>query len=363
MLKLPALLLSVLIAHPVVAATPVIPLIPGLTITTAIAEKDGDYESRKRLLARAGEGWRMTYSAVVPTKDGEPKTNSSERFLHDSDLQSARSYRNFFESDVEEDYPGTTALGASTVVLADLHATGKSRFALVGENHWMTKALSDLPGAAHSPLAFAAALTAGNGISFKGELRLQSAGTLSVLVNGHPHALPVLIASGRFTARNGRTMDAELSFLDDSANPIALQWRIGDARLRVVRVDFPQPVNPLTRMLQLEKRVTLPGLYFDFGSATLRPESEAALPAILEAVRATTSRLLLEGHTDDVGDAAANQALSLARAKSVRTALVKLDSGIEPRLAVQGFGESRPSASNASLEGRAQNRRVELVIP
>ncbi len=363
MLKRFVFLLSVLIAQPVPAATPAIPLIPGLTITTAIAERDGDYESRKRLSEREGDGWRMSYSAVLSASNGEPETMSNVRLLHDDDLRSARSYRNYFEPDVEEDYPGTTALGASTVVLEELRAIGKSRFSLIGESRWMAQALADLPGAAQSPLALAAALTAGNDVSFKGELQRKSAGSLSVLVNGQPQALPVLIASGRFTAKNGHSMDAELSFLDDSANPIALQWRIGDARLRVVRVDFPQPGNLLARTLQRKKRVTLPGLYFDFGSATLRPESSAALPAILEAVRATSGSLLLEGHTDDVGEAAANQTLSLARAEAVRTALVKLDPRLALRFSVQGFGESRPSASNASLEGRAQNRRVELVAP
>jgi OOP family OmpA-OmpF porin len=72
--------------------------------------------------------------------------------------------------------------------------------------------------------------------------------------------------------------------------------------------------------------------------------------------------LRLEGHTDNIGVATANQALSQARAQAVRTALVKLDATLATRLAAQGFGASRPIADNKAMEGRAQNRRVELVL-
>lgn len=358
-----SLLLSLTLLLPCLGAASV-PLVQGLTLTTAIAEADGDYESRKQLVAREDEGWRMGYSASLPGKNGEIEAITGIRLLHDADLLAARSYRNRFEPDVEEDYPGTTALGASTAVLQDLKSTGKSRFALVADDRWLAGALAAVPGAEGSLLGLAAALTAGNGVSFKGELQRQSTGSLNVLVNGQSQALPVLVASGRFTAKNGQTMDAELSFLDDPANPIALQWRIGESRLRVVRVDYPQPESDLAQTLKQQKRITLPGLYFDFGSAVLKPESAANLPAIVEAIRSVPPGVLgLEGHTDNIGDDARNQALSLARVEAVRTALIALDASLAARLKAEGFGETRPQASNTTLEGRAQNRRVELVVP
>jgi OmpA-OmpF porin, OOP family len=184
-----------------------------------------------------------------------------------------------------------------------------------------------------------------------------------MLINDRIQALPVLVASGRFTARNGRSMDAELSLLNDAANPIALQWRIGESRLRVVRIDYPAALNQLAQTLKEEKRVALPGLYFDFGSAVLRPESAAALPAILQAVHAAPAGLRLEGHTDSIGDAAVNQALSLARAEADWSALRALDPALDAKPEVLGYGASRPRASNDTLQGRAQNRRVELAIP
>jgi OOP family OmpA-OmpF porin len=363
MLKSIALPLLVFSAQIGAESAPAIPLVQGLTITTAVAEPGGDYESRKLLQAREEDGWRLSYSASIPGAEGRPESIGSERILHDEDLLSARAYRNHFESDVEEDYPGTTALGASRDVLEELQSTGTSRFALVGEDSFLKRAFADIPGAEDSPLALVSALTAGAGVSFKGELRRQSLGSMEVLVNDRPQLLPVLVASGRFTAKNGRSMDAELSFLNDAANPIALQWRIGETRLRVVRIDYPEPVNRLVQTLKEEKRVALPGLYFDFGSARLRPESAAALPAILEAVRAAPEGLMLEGHTDSIGDAAVNQALSLARAESVWLALLALDPKLAPKPQILGYGATRPRASNATLEGRAQNRRVELALP
>lgn len=342
----------------------VVPLVPGLTITTAIAEPDGDYESQKRLDSVDEAGWRMLYVANVRGAGGRPATVSSERIVHEEDLALARAYRNYFESDVEEDYPGTTALGASTLVLKELQDIGTSRFALVAEDAFLKRALADardLPD--RSVLALASAITASAGQSFKGELKRDRVETQTVLVNGSARSLPVLVASGVFTAKNGDRMQAELVLLNDVNNPIALQWRIGATALRVVRIDYPQQKQPLAERLKATKRVALPGLYFDFGSATLRPESLAALPAIAEAVRANPAGLVLEGHTDNVGAAQQNQALSLARAQSVWSALRAYDPTIGPEPKIVGYGDSRPRASNDSLEGRAQNRRVELAIP
>lgn len=347
------------------AAEPVrIPLVVGLSVTTAIAEPEGDYESRKRLAQRSADGWQLIYATEQLGADGKRERFESQRLLHDADLTTARSYRSRFEANTDEDYPGTTALGASAAVLNDLKASGNSRFALVGEDRFMANALAAVPGAKGSVLDLAGALMAGAGLSFKGELQRQSTSSLSVLVNGVAQMLPVLVASGQFTAKNGQSLTAELSFLDDPANALALQWRIGSTTLRAVRIDYPAPPRTLATALREQKRITLPGLYFDFGSAVLRPESQASLPAIVEAIRAAPAGLLrLAGHTDSRGEPARNQTLSQARAEAVRAALVQLDASLAARLKAEGFGETQPVAANTTLEGRAQNRRVELRLP
>lgn len=113
--------------------------------------------------------------------------------------------------------------------------------------------------------------------------------------------------------------------------------------------------------LERDGSITLGGLHFDTGRATLRPESGPTLDQVALLMRQQPQlRLLIVGHTDSVGSATANQALSQQRAESVRNALV--GRGIVPsRLTPAGAGSSTPVADNDSESGRALNRRVELV--
>ncbi|MFA5685146.1 MAG: OmpA family protein [Lysobacteraceae bacterium] len=102
-------------------------------------------------------------------------------------------------------------------------------------------------------------------------------------------------------------------------------------------------------------------VHFDTARATIRPESSAVLDQAAAMLReASSASVEVAGHTDNVGDAAANQSLSEQRAASVRQALV--ERGIDAaRLSAKGYGASQPVADNRSEEGRAKNRRVELV--
>ena len=108
-------------------------------------------------------------------------------------------------------------------------------------------------------------------------------------------------------------------------------------------------------------RVATHGVLFDTGSDVLRPESTPTLKEITAMLTEHPQlALTIEGHTDNAGDAAANQALSLRRAEAVKTYLAS--HGVDAsRLAAAGFGAAKPVASNATAEGRQQNRRVELV--
>jgi outer membrane protein OmpA-like peptidoglycan-associated protein len=108
--------------------------------------------------------------------------------------------------------------------------------------------------------------------------------------------------------------------------------------------------------------VATQGVLFATASAEVRPESGPTLKEIAAMLAEHPElKLTIEGHTDNAGDAAANQALSQARAEAVRQALVdgyKVDGA---RLVAQGFGASKPAGANTTPEGRAANRRVELV--
>ncbi|CAA9363554.1 MAG: hypothetical protein AVDCRST_MAG68-4654 [uncultured Gemmatimonadetes bacterium] len=113
--------------------------------------------------------------------------------------------------------------------------------------------------------------------------------------------------------------------------------------------------------LSREGRVATQGILFDTGSDRIRPESTPTLREITAMLREYAGlRIAVEGHTDDAGQAAANQALSERRAAAVRAFLVA--QGIDAaRVQSRGLGASRPAAPNATPEGRRQNRRVELV--
>jgi outer membrane protein OmpA-like peptidoglycan-associated protein len=103
-------------------------------------------------------------------------------------------------------------------------------------------------------------------------------------------------------------------------------------------------------------------LLFPTGSSTLTPAATTQLTQLAGVlVKYPTNHLVISGHTDDVGTAASNDALSRQRARSVQSVL--LQNGVKPdQVLTQGYGESQPIASNKTKEGRSKNRRVEVYI-
>jgi outer membrane protein OmpA-like peptidoglycan-associated protein len=112
----------------------------------------------------------------------------------------------------------------------------------------------------------------------------------------------------------------------------------------------------------LPKRFVFDDLNFDLGSPQPTAASRATIDTLAVILRAyPSSTIRLEGHTDSTGDGASNKQLSQARADAVKAALVQ--SGIDGgRIQTEGFGAEQPLASDATEEGRAQNRRTELVV-
>jgi outer membrane protein OmpA-like peptidoglycan-associated protein len=107
--------------------------------------------------------------------------------------------------------------------------------------------------------------------------------------------------------------------------------------------------------------MSLPGISFETGKAALKPSAQltlAKLAGIAQVFPAVNMRI--EGYTDNTGSAATNQKLSEARAKSVYDFL-KAQGVADTRLAFQGLGPASPVADNATAEGKAKNRRVEIV--
>ncbi len=114
---------------------------------------------------------------------------------------------------------------------------------------------------------------------------------------------------------------------------------------------------------ELEKsgHVAVYGILFDTGKATLQPSSEAILSEIVKLMQDNADlKLRVEGHTDNIGGAAANQALSQKRAETVKNWLVSHGIAAD-RLVAKGFGDTKPVADNSTDEGKSKNRRVELT--
>lgn len=111
-------------------------------------------------------------------------------------------------------------------------------------------------------------------------------------------------------------------------------------------------------------RIALEGtVQFEVAKAILMPKSRTLLDEVVALLvqHPEVKRVRIEGHTDGDGDEKANQVLSQARASAVRDYLIEHGIAAE-RLVAEGFGESRPRASNATVLGRALNRRVEFLI-
>lgn len=109
-------------------------------------------------------------------------------------------------------------------------------------------------------------------------------------------------------------------------------------------------------------RVATQGIYFDSGSDRIRPESTPTLKEIGTMLKEHADlKLTIEGHTDNVGNAQENQALSNRRAAAVKAFLVSTYGLEAERLESTGLGDTKPVAANTTSEGRQQNRRVELV--
>ncbi len=118
----------------------------------------------------------------------------------------------------------------------------------------------------------------------------------------------------------------------------------------------PPPPPPARKPI-----VTLHGPQFDFDKATLKPAGKQLLDQAVKVMQEQPSlRVSVEGHTDSIGSDAYNQKLSERRAAAVRDYLVS--QGIDAaRITARGFGKARPVASNQTAEGRAENRRVEIL--
>jgi OmpA-OmpF porin, OOP family len=158
-------------------------------------------------------------------------------------------------------------------------------------------------------------------------------------------------------ARDGRETWAEIQSNGDGQG-----YYVTIVERQAMQQDVVANADALSSGLAATGHVEVPGIFFDFNKAEIKPESKPALEQVAKLLKGSPAlKVWVVGHTDWVGSAETNTALSNARAAAVVRALTQ-QFGIAPgRLAPQGVGPYAPVATNTTDEGRAKNRRVELV--
>jgi len=148
--------------------------------------------------------------------------------------------------------------------------------------------------------------------------------------------------------------------------------KLGD--LRTIQAQIQKKFEEFGRQEELQTEITERGLVvhimesalFNIGSADLVPKAEAALDLVYEQIKSTPNHIRVEGHTDDRRIAtprfASNWELSAARATTVVRYFIENHSMPPDRLSALGYGEYRPIRPNTSIENRAKNRRVDVVV-
>ena len=156
----------------------------------------------------------------------------------------------------------------------------------------------------------------------------------------------------------------ELGFKRDSLIRVVIRGsEVPNMEMYVTRVRVAESeTDVLYDALAAKGRWATQGILFATGKAEVQPESRPVLKEIATTLKEHGDlKVLIEGHTDNVGNAASNLKLSDGRAAAVKAALVS-DFGIAgDRITTKGMGDTKPAKPNTTAEGRAQNRRVEVV--
>ena len=337
------------------AQAPVIRPVAGLTFTVVNHEERGDDETFASVAALTPTEYDLQISANIPNAahPAVPDVLKHDRRVRLVDDSLAHRLDIIVASNDPPMFPGSTIF-FSKAMLADLKGAG-STSAVVG----------DAPPGAFT--GFLANFVSGRQY-YRGELTRGGHSTLSVIVHGTPTPLPVIEVHGHLTVA-GQGDDIDALVFDNPSWPITLRWASQGRTFQITAIDWPatgvreQDVSRgnLAALSGKSCRAEVHGIYFAFGSATLVRESDAALTAVSDLLRANPSWVVtIEGHTDNIGSKSSNLDLSGRRAAAVRDALVTRFHIPPARLSATGFGDTRPVATNGTIEGRARNRRVEL---
>jgi outer membrane protein OmpA-like peptidoglycan-associated protein len=318
---------------------------PAETVAKGMGIVAGDYELLVRVDAIQGKGHTQTAFYDGTDESGVHRRGKVTRFVRGPDLANGRVQVLGFHSSDPQTVDGGTSLGPSREFVRRVLDKGEAAYAFR-----MFASSKDIRGTLR---------TVATDLPFP------------LLVNGRRVTVRAFKVQGQLEL-DGNRAPFEMLVLDHPAHPLSLRVAYGargegfpfEPRFarEIVQINYHEDRNAVSEALTRDCRVEVPGLYFDFNRDTLKPESRAGLEAIAAALSAAPGRKVrIEGHTDNVGNDAYNDDLSLRRARAVRTAL-ESELGLEIRnVGVFGHGERKPIESNDTISGRARNRRVELV--
>ncbi len=185
-------------------------------------------------------------------------------------------------------------------------------------------------------------------------LRLRSLAREEATERAEAAQVVALEAAGAETAQAHKLAQAR-------AREAELARKEAELAAAVAADEIPDASPPPVRSVGGKRVYTLAGNAFGSGSANLTAPAQASLRALSAQLRGGSAGVAIEGHTDSQGADAANLALSRQRAEAVRRVLE--DAGLPgARLTAAGKGETAPVADNTSADGRARNRRVEIIV-
>jgi outer membrane protein OmpA-like peptidoglycan-associated protein len=380
------------------SAPSIIPLEPGLTFTVtshvglvtnrgSLPIADTEIIYSVDAADAGGVTLRFLLSAPSGTAAGKLLKSAVKNFVRvvrREDLKSAAREKVLFSGDDPERQPGQTFASTSTAVLAALHGTGSIAFVLgINEPEGDLDALSGMrlaPPPSSAGGGVPPLVVSGMAMMLFSPARHYYRGTLvrvggdepfSVLLDGRRTTVPAVHVRGQMRFAD-RTITPEIWWLDDPGNPLTLKWTVGPSYEIVTRINRPLPgpggtaqtgvgTGMMAGLASHACRAELTGVYFTTASAEVL---DVSLPALKRFAALLAQHpdwhVTIEGHTDNIGSAEYNQDLSTRRAEAVRQALIGRFGVAAARLEAKGYGLTRPVESNATDQGRAHNRRVEV---
>jgi outer membrane protein OmpA-like peptidoglycan-associated protein len=316
---------------------------------------EGDRESVHSVVEADARRLRWKWALVEVSANGDTVRQEYRYAELREDVDAAIRFRAFHEIEEPEEHPGYTMHAISRAVYRRLRAAGSDTFQVMAVE-------SPTGGLASFALARRA-----TPVRWRGTLSLVTPSPVPfpLLVNGRRMDVPALHVRGRFTLRT-KTWEPELWVLADSTYPLLLKWIGAHTQatnvLQTIRVDGSESLPEVERELRSSCRAELPGIYFAFNSAVLDAASDRTIANVAGLLdRNPEWTVTLEGHTDSIGSSDANRILSERRVAAVRARLMSQHKVDGSRVRTAGFGSARPREPNATIEGRARNRRVELV--